>query len=74
MSEFSSGQHTGSCFFLFLFLFLFLIWVSESEGKKKYGKVEFQRGDRPGVRNQAYLILELTEKKKKREREREKMW
>ena len=71
MSEFSSGQHTGSCFFLFLFLFL--IWVSESEGKKKYGKVEFQRGDRPGVRNQAYMILELTEKKK-REREREKMW
>ena len=45
--------------------------MSESEGKNKYGKVEFQRGDRPGVRNQAYMILELTEKKKKRERERE---
>ena len=44
--------------------------MSESEGKNKYGKVEFQRGDRPGVRNQAYMILELTEKKKK-ERERE---
>ena len=65
MSEFSCGQNTGSCFF-------FLIWVSESEGEKKYGKVEFQRGDRPGVRNQAYMIFELTEKKKKkRERERE---
>ena len=45
--------------------------MSESEGKKKYGKVEFQRGDGPGVRNQAYMILELTEKKKK-ERERER--
>ena len=67
MSEFSCGQNTGSCFFFFL------IWVSESEGEKKYGKVEFQRGDRPGVRNQAYMIFELTEKKK-REREREKMW
>ena len=53
--------------------FFFLIWVSESEGEKKYGKVEFKRGDRPGVRNQAYMIFELTEKKK-REREREKMW
>ena len=67
MSEFSCGQNTGSCFFFFL------IWVSESEGEKKYGKVEFQRGDRPGVRNQAYMIFELTEKKKG-EREREKMW